>query len=375
MKRLIPFTILALALLSIPGCKPKIASVIPTTLNLYVGTYTNGASQGIYLLKFDTITGQLKADTLVATLNNPSYLTVSANKKYVAAISEDDSRAARLFTFLINPVTGHLSPTSEVETGGFGPCYVSTLGDTIICTANYRSGSVCFAQTDENGKIADTPIQCFAHQGTGPNAQRQENPHAHSIIPDLDGKFVYSADLGADKVYVYRLQADSTVLAKEIAVPAGAGPRHIAFHPGKKLMAVVNELIPAVELYAKDDNGIFSQKTSSVSLLPDTVPDESTAADIHFSPDGKFVYATNRGFDFIATISVDEQNQTLQLIERNHGMLNWPRNFIIAPAGNFVLVANQKGNNIVVFTRDAQTGKLLDTGHRFEIDSPVCLKF
>lgn len=357
-----------------PGCKTKVASTIPTTLNLYVGTYTSGTSQGIYMLKFDTLTGQLSADTLVATLNNPSYLTLSGNRKYLAAVSEDDSRAAMLYTFAVHPVTGHLTPLSQTETGGFGPCYVSTLGDTLICTANYRSGSVCFTKCDAQGNIGGG-MQCLSHQGTGPNVQRQEKPHAHNIIPDLEGSFVYSADLGADKVYVYRPQADSMLLAKEIAVTAGAGPRHVAFHPNKKLMAVVNELIPAVELYAKDQQGVFSVKTSSLPILPDSVTSGSTAADIHFSPDGKFVYATNRGFDFIASIAVDEQARSLNLVERNHGLLNWPRNFVIDPTGKFVLVANQKGHNIVVFSRDAQTGKLTDTGNRFALDSPVCLKF
>jgi 6-phosphogluconolactonase len=372
-KALLPLIVPALLLMAM-GCSNNTPPAKGNSLRMYVGTYTNGTSKGIYKVDFDTVTGQFANDTLVADLMNPSFLTVSDNGLFLAAVSEDDSRSAMLYTFAIDSVTGLLTPLSNTETGGEGPCYVSTIGDTLVCTANYRSGSVCFTPVKSSGELLPDS-KTFQHVGTGPNASRQEKPHAHNIIPDKDGLFVYSADLGADKLMVYKNNADSVMLAKEISVSAGAGPRHIAFHPSKPIMAVVNELIPAVELYAKDKDGIFSVKTHSALLLPDTITGANTAADIHFSPDGRFVYATNRGFDFVAVLKVPEGTAPLELVERVHGPLNWPRNFAIDPSGKFLLVANQKGNDVVVYRRDAQTGQLTDTGNRLQMGSPVCLKF
>jgi 6-phosphogluconolactonase len=370
--RLSVITLLLVALVA--GCQNKPSTSVSNTVRMYVGTYTNGTSKGIYKVDFDTVTGQFSNDTLVAELLNPSYLTLSQNGRYLAAVSEDDNRSAMLYTFAVDSATGMLTPLSNIETGGQGPCYVSTIGDTLVCTANYSSGSVCFTPAKANGELMPGS-KTFQHSGSGPNANRQQKAHAHNIIPDNEGVFVYSADLGADKLMVYKNNADSVIFAKEIAVSAGAGPRHIAFHPTQPCMAVVNELIPAVELYGKDADGVFSVKTHTALMLPDTLTGANTAADIHFSPDGRFVYATNRGFDFVAVFKVSDNTTHLELVERVHGPLNWPRNFAIDPSGKFVLVANQNGHNVVVYARNAQTGKLTDTGQRLQLGSPVCLKF
>jgi 6-phosphogluconolactonase len=344
------------------------------TIPLYIGTYTNSYSEGIYLASFDTISGELTNLQLGAPLVNPSYLTVHNELFLLFSVSENEGRKAVIHSIGIDSETGLLTAIDSLITGSLGACYISTIGNNMVAVANYTSGDVTFVPFTTEGKLSDQ-IRTYKHKGSGPNKERQKAPHAHSILPDPSGRYVYSADLGIDKILVYKFENSSLFAIGEVAITPGAGPRHIAFHPAGTVMAVLNELNHTIEVFSKDEGGIFTEPIQTISILNDSLHQHSTSADIHFSPDGRYLYASVRGVDKIEVISVDPSQFTLHAIQSVYETIHWPRNFTIDPSGRFLLVANQKGNNITVFLRDKETGMLILTEHVIEVDSPACLKF
>jgi len=360
-------------LVMVVSCQPKGNQLVDARVDLYIGTYTQNGSQGIYKVKFDTIMGSLGGNTLVAKLENPSYLCLSSDNSKLLAVSEGGGPST-IYSFAINVADGMLQPIDTVATAGNGPCYVSLINGNLVGVANYGSGSVTVNGLDEQGRFT-AKSQLFQNSGHGPRADRQEGPHVHCVRPDLKGQYVYATDLGIDRVKVFKVAGDSLAFAGEIGMEAGAGPRHIDFHPSGKTMVVVNELNQTVDVMTPDSLGIFSKRLQTIHLLPDTIKGAFTSADIHFSADGRYLYATNRGYDCVVVMKVDAETMKLEVIGRNDEKLKWPRNFTLDPSNNFVLVANQNGNDVVVYRRDKQTGLLTLTGSRFEIGSPVCLKF
>lgn len=350
-----------------------IDSIKGTNYLLYIGTYTDGGSKGIYLSRFDAVTGSITEPKLAATLSNPSFQTITADKKQLWSVSESWNGGGRVYGYEISQENGELKPISNFSTMGNGPCFVSVHENIKnILTANYGSGNVSNTPVDEMGKSAG---DSFTHQhlGKGPNENRQNEPHAHSIKVDLTGNFIYAANLGTDKVYVYTIENNQLTLHKEIVITPGAGPRHLDFHPSLKAMAVVNELNSTITLFKADSEGCFSEYVSTTATIPANFTSNNQCADIHYSPDGMYLYASNRGHNSIVVYQVNQETMALEVVDWFRETIDWPRNFTIDPSGKFLIVANQNANNITVFERDTKTGVLSFTGNRLNISKPVCV--
>jgi 6-phosphogluconolactonase len=340
---------------------------------LYIGTYTDGTSKGIYLSEFDNQTGKITTPKLLTTLINPSYQCITSDNNFLWTVSEDWGGPGKVINFSINPQNGELSQTASFLSKGNAPCYVSYHQSTNnALVANYNSGNVINIPVNASGKANGT-IYSDQHTGSGPNTNRQNEPHAHFIKPDLDEKYVYSANLGTDKIYVYCLVNNELDRISEIEMLPGSGPRHIAFHPSRKAMAVISELNSTVTVFTPDNEGIFNILLETKSTLPADYMNNNQCADIHFSPDGNYLYASNRGHNSIAVYKVDEETMKIELTELYTKDINWPRNFLITPNGEFLIVANQNSNSIEVLKRNIDTGKLTQTEFKQHISKPVCV--
>jgi 6-phosphogluconolactonase len=354
---------------------------------LYIGTYTRheshvaGHAEGIYVYQVDLANGQLHYQSTMTGLVNPSFVTVEPRGKFLYAVNEltrEEEVSGTVSAFIIDPATGNLAFLNKQPTGGLAPAYVSTdQQGRYIFVANYITGNVAVLPLQANGDLLPASDH-DQHQGAGPDP-RQDGPHAHSILPDPSGQFLLSADLGADHILIYGFDPQQGKLLSHdppfISVPAGSGPRHMAFHPHGYFLYVVTECGSTILVFAID--GAFSQPqhVQTISTLPDDFTGFSAAADIHFLPhaDGRFLYASNRGHDSIATFAVNPQNGRLTLLGHVPTQGKGPRNFAIDPAGNYLLAANQDTDSVVVFRINRETGALSPTGESYSIPSPVCL--
>ena len=350
---------------------------------LYVGTYTeDGRTDGIHLVRMDTRSGKLR---LVASVNagaNPSFLTLHPNGRVLYAVNEVDKyngkASGAVSAFAIASDTGALTRRNEQPSEGGGPCYVSVdRSGRVVLVANYDGGSVALLPIEADGSLAPAS-QVVKHTGKGPNADRQEAAHAHCIVADPTNRFALSADLGADRVFVYRLDIEGKSLAHveggDAVMRPGAGPRHIAFHPTLPLVFVANELDSTVATLRFDaDRGALSPLDVH-STLPAKWTGTNYPADIHIAPSGRTLYVSNRGHNSLAVFSVSSSGAlALEQVVSTDG--DWPRNFTLDPTGKWVLVANQKSGSVVVFSRDEKSGRLTPTGERIALASPVCLRF
>jgi len=351
---------------------------------VYVGTYTNtGKSQGIYAYRFDSDTGKLTDSGLAGQATNPSFVNIHPNRKYLYAVSEVSGPKGQptgvVAAFSIDPKTAKLTPLNQVPTRGNGPCYVSVdkTGKAAM-VANYNSGSVALMPVKADGSLGEATA-FDQHDGKGANPRRQGGPHAHSISPSPDNRFALSADLGLDRLYVYKLDpAAGTLTANDppfASVKPGGGPRHFDFHPDGKFVYVIHEMGSAVTAFSYDKARGAMSELQTISTLPADFKGENNCADIHVHPSGKFVYGSNRGHDSIAVFAVDARQGTLKLIEHTSTQGKVPRNFGIDPTGKFLIAANQNTNSLVVFRIDQQTGKLTPTGQSVEVGAPVCVRF
>ena len=345
-------------------------STSPTSLDLLVGTYTGDGSDGIYQLQFDPITGELSDRALLATSSNPSFLAIGDSSKYIFSVSEDEEGSISSWKW---NEQGKLDLINSVSTYGKHPCFIDA-NSGLVAVANYSSGNGGIYTIGTNGQLSKGFSE-FQHYGSSANAERQGEPHAHFSQFSKDGRFLYVIDLGIDQVLAYpvnnnRLGGATTALVAE----SGDGPRHLEFHPTKDLVFIVTELNSMIMSASVDkETGKFTL-IDRKSTLPEGFTDASYCADIHVSPDGKFVYVSNRGHQSIAIFKVQEGG-SLELLGTEDVRGDWPRNFTISPDGAFLLVANQNSDNITVFKRDAETGLLEYTGNEFKMSHPVCLKF
>jgi len=363
---------LGVAALALPGGVPV------DDEPLYVGTYTDdGHSDGIYLLHMDPRSGQLRS---VASFNagaNPSFLAIHPNGDALYAVNEIASGAVAAFA--IASGSGALTRLDEQPSEGSAPCFVSVdRSGRVALVANYDSGSVALLPIGADGALARAP-SVDQHSGSGPNADRQAGPHAHCIVADPTNRFALSADLGADRVFLYRLDPEGGSLRRiaggEAVMKAGAGPRHLAFHPTLPFVFVANELDSTVATLRFDaERGILSLLDAR-STLPAGWTGTNYPADIHIAPSGRTLYVSNRGHDSLAVFSVAAATGALSLVQAVSTRGDWPRNFTLDPSGRWLLVANQKSNSIVVFSRDMDHGTLTETGQRITLPSPVCLRF
>lgn len=343
----------------------------------YFGTYTDGSSKGIYLSKFDSSSGELSPPqaTPQDALKNPSFLAIHPNKKFLYAVSEVENGS--LWAFKINPENGELKFINQQATAGNGPCFVSVdHTGKVALVANYNDGSVASLPIHADGSLGET-VSVIKHSGAGRDPKRQTGPHAHSIDVSPNNRYAIAADLGSDKLLVYKLNADKAKLslASPFATRPGAGPRHFKFSNDGKYLYVANELSNTIAVYSFDqEKGKLIEEVQTISTIPN--PDAAnTIAEIQIHPAGKLLFCSNRGEDSIAVYSIDPTNGTLRPAAYQKTKGQTPRNFSIDPTGNFLLVCNQASNNAVIFKIDQSSGHLLQIEEPVTIPSPVCVKF
>ncbi len=340
---------------------------------LYVGTYT----ENIYLVRMDRRSGELLQVGAVKAGANPSFLSIHPNGRVLYAVNELD-QAGAVSAFAIERASGALTRLNEQPSGGGAPCYVSVdRSGRVALVANYGGGSVALLPLEPNGALA--PAHVIQHTGKGPNPERQEAPHAHCIIPDPSNRFALAADLGADRVFVYRLDLAGTSLRHieegDASMRPGAGPRHLAFHPTLPLVFVANELDSTVATLRFDSTRGALSLQGTLSTLPAGWTGTNYPADIHVAANGRTLYVSNRGHNSIALFSVADSTGALALEQVISTEGEWPRNFSLDPTGRWLLVANQRSGSVVVFARDPDSGKLTATPQRLALPSPVCLRF
>jgi len=352
-------------------------------LLVYVGTYTSGKSEGIYLYRLQLATGELQRVGVTRGVVNPSFLALTRDRRYLYAVNEVTEfkglQSGAVSAFAVEQKTGELRFLNQQPSMGGAPCYI-TVDETgrFVLVANYVGGNVAVLQVRADGSLgAETDVKQY--QGASRvNAQRQEAAHAHCIVLDRKGRHAYACDLGTDKIMSYRFDAERGRLAPA-SVPwaqtkPGAGPRHLTFHPRLRYAYVINELDATVSVFTHDTAQGTLREVQTLSTLPAGFTGANTSADIHVSSDGRFLYCSNRVHNQIAAFKIDGRKGTLTLVAHEPTRGRTPRNFAIDPTGAFLLAANQDSDTIVTFRLDARTGKLSFTGHSADVPSPVCLK-
>jgi len=364
--------------ISLSGQKPAAKSYL-----LFVGTYTQGNSKGIYSYRYDAATGKLTSLGLAAETVNPSFLAAEPNGQFLYAVNEvqkyKDSVSGGVTSFAIDRATGKLTSLNEVASRGADPCYISfDKTGKYVLVANYTSGNIAVFPIQKDASLGEASA-FVQHTGHSVNAERQEGPHAHWIETTADNRFAIVSDLGLDELLVYRFDASNGSLSPNdppyAKLDAGSGPRHFAFHPNGKFAYVVNELGSTIISLTYDPaKGVLSP-FQTVSTLPKGFSGSNDTAEIHVHPNGKFLFASNRGHDSIALFSIDQTSGRLTLVDHFSTQGKTPRNLEIDPTGQRLFVANQDSGNIVVFQIDQQTGRLTQTGEPLNVPSPVSLRF
>ncbi len=358
-------------------------------MRIYVGTYTrslphvDAKSEGIYLISMDPATGALSHVSKTIGVDNPSFVTLHPNGRYLYAVNEVGDFAGRdsggVSAFAIDAESGALTFLNQEPTDGAAPCHltVDATGRYVLC-ANYTGGSVSMHPINPDGSLGQMS-DFVQHVGHSVNPQRQQEPHAHSFTIDKSNRYAYACDLGKDQVVIYQLDLENGKLAANEPPYAethkGAGPRHFDFHPSGTIAYAINELDSTITVFRYTDVTGALDPIQSIATLPEGFDGRSHCADIHVHPTGKFVYGSNRGHDSIAIFTADETTGELAAVGHEATGGKVPRNFAIDPSGNFLLAANQNSDNVVVFRIDRATGQLTPTGHELTVPTPVCLKF
>ncbi|MDX2048040.1 MAG: lactonase family protein [Chitinophagaceae bacterium] len=374
-KILLPFAFLISVLINLS------AQTMQTENEHYmlIGTYTSGKSEGIYVYKFNTATADFAHVSTIKS-PNPSFLAVSPDRQFVYAVYEEgnNNKGGSVAAFRFDKQTGKLTMLNQQLSGGDHPCYVAIdKTGKWVAAGNYTGGSAAILPVKEDGSLGEA-ITVMQHTGSGVNKSRQEKPHVHATVFSKDNRFLFVPDLGTDKVMIYAFDEKTGKLAEAKQPFAkskdGSGPRHIDFHPNNKYAYLMEEMSGTVVVYAHGNGKLTPLQR--ISSLPKDFKGDIGSADIHISPDGKFVYASNRlGSNSIAIFKVNPQNGKLSLVDIQSSLGLIPRNFNFDPSANFLLVANQNSDYIVVFKRNKQTGLLTDTGKRIEVGKPVCIKW
>lgn len=338
----------------------------------YIGTYTKEESEGVYKFTLDTDQERIMGVTPVAKLQNPTYLTVTNDNKYLYAVSKEGDNGG-VQSFQIKE-TGDLEALNSQASAGSPPCHVSVKSDNSnVVTANYHTKKVESYLTNEDGSLKPV-VDVAEHEGSGPN-DRQEKPHMHFAGFTPDEKFLIAIDLGSDKIITYKIEAGKLTKVSTFESKAGSGPRHIAFHPSEKYAYVMTELTSEVIVldYNKED-GSFNEK-QTIKAIPADYTDVNDGSGIHLTRDGKFVYVANRGHNSIAQFAINEDNGALTFVEWTSTEGNWPRDFVLDPSEKYVVAANQKSGTLTLFRRDEQSGKLTKLQSDVKAPEAVCVKF
>ncbi len=366
--------ILSLILANCQTKKEKPNEKEEVVTSFFVGTYTDTISKGIYTYSLSE-NGKLEKIGLAAVSENPSFLTKSIDNNYLLAVNETNSLdgSGTIESFLINGDS--LSFISRSSSGGAHPCFVTVNNNGDVLTANYTGGTVGLLKLNTEGELSDL-LDIQKHTGKGTKKQ-QNAPHAHAAWFEANNNSIISVDLGTNELWFSKIdtlqQKFQFSEPNTLKLDTGAGPRHLSFHPNGKWIYVINELNNSISLVKKSDKQIF-EKTASFSTLPDGFDKDSFCADIHISSDGHFLYASNRGHNSLAIFKINKEDGHLKLIGHESVKGDWPRNFSLSPNEDYILVANQRSNNIISLKRDKNTG-LLTFIDEIEAPSPVCILF
>ena len=350
---------------------------------VYVGTYTGAKSKGVYAALFETRDGSFRPAQLAAAAQDPSFLAAHLSGKFLYAVNEvsefQGGSGGGLSAFRVDPASGKLTPMNSQPSKGAAPCHVMVdrAGKTAFL-ANYSGGSVASYPIHSDGSLGG-PVSFQQHAGKGPDAQRQNGPHAHSIYLDHDNRFALAADLGLDQILVYRYDSGkSSLVANDppfVRLKPGAGPRHLAFHPQGKLLYSINEMNSTITAFHYDGAKGELHDFQTVSTLPTGFTGQSSTAEIFVHPSGHFLFGSNRGHDSIVVFTVDPSSGSLTLLQHQPIGGKTPRGFRIDPSGRWLLVGNQESDQITVFQIDRGTGRLTPVGKPLEVPSPVSLEF
>ena len=353
----------------------------PKDLLVYIGTYTQGDSEGIYTFRFDAETGRPGPVRLAAESLNPSFLALHPSGRVAYAVNEvsafEGQASGAVSAYQIQD-NGDLTFLNQLASGGGAPCHlvVDQTGKYLL-VANYLGGNVGVFSLADDGRLA-ARTDLVQHIGSSVNRRRQNGPHAHSVNLDANNRFAAAADLGVDKVFVYPLDRDRGRLdasrARSVSLRAGAGPRHFAFHPNGQLAFVNSELHSELTSLRFDAATGDLTVLDSLSTLPPSAPGNSTA-ETQVHPNGRFVYVSNRGHNSIAVFAVDPSSGKLRLVEHESTGGKVPRNFSLDPSGRFLLAANQQSDSVVFFKVNSRSGALTPTGVTITVPTPVCVKF
>jgi 6-phosphogluconolactonase len=344
-------------------------------LNLIVGTYTNKCeSRGIYVYEFDSNNANIRFKKSSDSIVNPSYLSLSKDEKFIYAVNENGGEST-VSSFGFDPLSGKPRFINNESSKGADPCYLIN-DDTNVIVANYSGGNISVFGKKLDGSLTEAK-QVIQHYGKGINTERQEKPHVHMVYFSPDKKYVLSNDLGNDKVYVYNYNPTASTeilsLKDSISVKAGSGPRHLTFSKNGKFVYLLQELDGSLTTFSYLDGKLT--QIYETTILDKDYKGTFSSADIHISPNGKFLYATNRGDANTISIFRAFKNGKLELRGQTSTLGKGPRNFVIDPTGKFLLVAHQYSNDIVIFKIHKRKGLLTDSGQKIELCSPVCLVF
>lgn len=351
-------------------------------LKLYIGTYTSSRSKGIYSLNLDGENGKLDKLTLQAELSNPSYLTTDASNRFLYSVIETetfkDVYGGAVAAFSIDSQTGVLGLINYQSTKGKSPCHLHIdSGSNYLYAANYSEGTFSMFPVNKDGGIQQA-ISIIEHCGSGPNSNRQEKPHVHFVALTPEEGHLCAVDLGIDKVMVYNLVQGSKGLTpaeySSIDISAGSGPRHIRFHPNGRFAYVVNELSSDIAVLRYHSGDCKFDVLQYISCLPQDYKGDSYCAALRISPDGDYIYASNRGHDSIACFKIDKYSGKLELVSHTSTFGSYPRDFIISPDGKFLFAANQNSDNIVTYQIMKDSGCLKQINEPITVPSPVCLR-
>ena len=361
---------------------------------VFIGTYTEdilfgtgnilkGKGEGIYIFRFDELSGEMEPCGVAQAGPNPSYLAFDPSRRYLYAVNElkefNGAPTGSVSSFLVDPATGSLSFLNHQPSYGTDPCHliVDRAGKNILA-ANFNSGTVCVLPIQKDGSLREAS-EVIHHQGSSLDPKRQSRPHAHAVIMDDLGRFVFVPDLGIDKVMIYRFEPQAGKLEPNdvpwYRTQAGAGPRQLVMHPRGDLAYLINELNSTVTALEFNQANGGLQEIQTITTLPEDFNGPNICAEIQISPSGKFLYASNRGHESIVAYAINPVDGTLSSLGHKSTQGETPRHFSIDPLGSFLLVANQDLDSVVTFKIDPISGELNATGQITPIPTPVCIKF
>lgn len=371
MRGIIPFLIFMLLYLALPAQKNEI-------LNFYVGTFTSGGAEGIYLCRFEEETGKITLQKIFKGIDNPSFLQKSPDGNFLYVVTrptlEVEPSGGYIQAYKIGR-DGELLFINKQLSNGRDPCHVDISPDgKFAAIATYGSGTVSLYEINEDGSL-NAAGSTIKNEGSGPNPARQSAPHAHSVLFSKDGNKLFSADLGTDKINIFNRNENKLVKSGQpnLEMTPGAGPRHIRFHPDDNTLYIINELNSTLSVFTKE--GDKWTEIQTLSSLPENYSGTNYCADLHVSADGNYVYGSNRGHNSIAVFKVIDNSNRLEWLKAVPVQGDWPRNFTFTPDGNFLLAANQKSGDISVFKINPGNGIPEFTGNKLKIPAPVCLVF